>query len=55
MANPSQGSAATYPETWGDDQPENGAQELAIIDLPYTRNQEAQDGGSARVSHCCCS
>ncbi len=53
MADPSQGSATAYPKTRRNDQPEDGTQELAIVDLPHSRDKETQDSCGARVSHHC--
>jgi hypothetical protein len=55
MADPSQGSTTAYPQTRCNDQPEDGSQELTVVDLPHPRNKEAQDSRGARVFHHCLS
>ena len=51
VADPSQSSTTAYPEPGCNDQPEDGSQEFAIVDLPNPRNKEAQDSRRARILH----
>ena len=38
MAYPSQSSTTAYPEPGCNDEPEDGSQELTVVDLPYPRD-----------------
>jgi hypothetical protein len=51
MTNPAECSPTSYPKTRRDDQPEKAAQELAIIDLPNSRDDQTENSGVARFAH----
>jgi len=47
MERPSKQARAEKPEAGCNDQPEDTAQEIAVVDLSDAWNQQAQDGGGA--------
>jgi uncharacterized protein YceK len=51
VTDPTQGTARAYPEPWCDNEPEECSQELAVVDLPYSRNKGAQHCRSTGVFH----
>ena len=48
---PAEPSAGANPYTGRHDQPEYPAKYLAIVDLPYAWNEQAQNGSDPWVSH----
>jgi hypothetical protein len=51
VANPPQQPTGADPETWGDDEPNDGPEDLAIVDLAHARNDGTQDRRDTRISH----
>lgn len=51
MARPSEPSAGAKPDARSHDQPENTSEQLAVVNLAHSRNEEAQHSGYARISH----
>jgi len=51
MANPPKRTARSDPESRRDDQPEDAAQKLTIVDLSNAWDQETQDCSVTRVLH----
>ena len=49
VADPPKRSSAADPEAGRDDQPEESAQELAVVELPDPRNQKRQHGGNTGI------
>jgi hypothetical protein len=48
VADPAEQPSAAQPQARSDDQPENSPQEIAIIDLPNTRQDEGENGSKPR-------
>ena len=50
MAHPSKQSARSNPEAGRDDQPEDAAEEVAVVNLADSRNDHAENRGQAGVA-----
>ena len=44
VTDPSQQTARSYPHAWRHDEPEDSPPEIAVIDLPDTRDDQAEHG-----------
>lgn len=51
MADPPEQPARSKPEPRSDYKPENAPQDLPVINLPYTWDEETQNRRRARISH----
>lgn len=51
MADPAESASAADPESWSDNQPEDSAQEFAVVDLPEPRDQKTKNGRVAWALH----
>jgi hypothetical protein len=49
MANPTERSARSNPETRRDDQPENPTEKRSVVDLAHAWDDERENRGNARV------
>src|SRR2546422_8942129 len=49
VADPSQQSAAANPQPRRDDQPEDAAKEITVVELTDARKDRAENGGSPRI------
>src|SRR5262249_47809832 len=59
VADPPEHAAGADPESGRDDQPEDRAEKIAVVDLPDARNDDAEHGGDTRIARhgrtCACS
>src|SRR4051812_33177377 len=51
VADPAEQAAGADPHARRHDQPEDAAQEVAVVELPDPRKDRAQDGGCTRITH----
>lgn len=51
MTDPTQEPSGANPEAWGDDQPEDPAKEVPVVDLTNTGNDERKNGCSTWFTH----
>src|SRR5688572_24267915 len=51
VANPAQHAARPQPKSRSDDQPEDSAQEFAVVDLSHPRHDERQNRRDSRFTH----
>lgn len=50
VANPTKRATASDPETGGDDEPKNAAQERAIVELANSRDEEREHRGDTGIT-----
>jgi hypothetical protein len=53
VAHPSEQAAAAYPHAWRDDEPEDAAKEVAVVELPDPWDQQAEYGCKSRMPPMC--
>src|SRR6266576_4443133 len=51
VTNPAEGSAATNPEPWGNDQPEYARQYAPVVELAYSGNDKTQHTSQEWIAH----